>query len=123
MAEPRTLEDLSSEERGEDDQEEEELENLEKLEAEVKQMAQRILEYRTTLPDQFKSTLSSILVSQRPILPHFDIAAEPGISGDRTPDGGEHVQLSQDALLAEKDPETAEKIRGTIHPAFKRRKS
>ncbi|KAI3444553.1 hypothetical protein Pfo_001218 [Paulownia fortunei] len=39
-----------------------------KLEEEVQQMAENILEYRTTLPDQLSSTLSSFLASQRPFL-------------------------------------------------------
>ncbi|KAL0379526.1 UNVERIFIED_CONTAM: hypothetical protein Sangu_0016900 [Sesamum angustifolium] len=37
-----------------------------KLEAEVQQMAEKLLEYRATLPDQLHSTLSSLLASQRP---------------------------------------------------------
>ncbi|KAK4411386.1 hypothetical protein Sango_0211600 [Sesamum angolense] len=38
-----------------------------KLEAEVQQMAEKLLEYRATLPDQLHSTLSSLLASQRPV--------------------------------------------------------
>lgn len=56
-----------------EEEEEEEIvvdeeEEVEKLEAEVNEMAQKILNYRTTLPDQLKSTLASILVSQRPVI-------------------------------------------------------
>ncbi|KAL0412020.1 UNVERIFIED_CONTAM: hypothetical protein Slati_3791700 [Sesamum latifolium] len=40
-----------------------------KLEEEIEQMAQKVLEYRTTLPDQLTSTLSSLLAFQRPVLP------------------------------------------------------
>lgn len=39
-----------------------------KLEEEVQQMAENILEYRTSLPDQLRSTISSLLASQRPVL-------------------------------------------------------
>lgn len=44
-------------------------EELLKLEEEVEDMAQKILEFRTTLPAQLNSTVSSVLVSQRPVLP------------------------------------------------------
>jgi len=40
-----------------------------KLESDLKQMAQKILEYRTTLPDQLSSTLHSILDAHRPYFP------------------------------------------------------
>lgn len=36
------------------------------LEMEVKQMAESILQYRQTLPNQLKKTLASLLVAQRP---------------------------------------------------------
>ncbi|GER26437.1 hypothetical protein STAS_02085 [Striga asiatica] len=49
-------------------QEAAEEEEVLKLEEEVHQMAQKILEYRTTLPDQFSSTLRSVLASARPVL-------------------------------------------------------
>ncbi|KAF8379511.1 hypothetical protein HHK36_028949 [Tetracentron sinense] len=101
--EPRTLEFRRSEDQGD-------IEELEKLEIEVKQMAQTILHHRATLPDQFKKTLTFVMAAQRPVLPHFDDMAEPGISGDRNPDAGEHVELRKGAFLAE-DPETAEKLR------------
>jgi hypothetical protein len=66
-------------------EEEEEVEKLEKLETEVKQMAKKILEYRTTLPDQLKTTVASLLSSQRPVLPHFDSGSDPGPSGELKP--------------------------------------
>jgi hypothetical protein len=49
--------------------EEEEEEEVEKLEADVKEMAQKILEYRAALPDQLRTTLASALSAQRPVLP------------------------------------------------------
>uniref|UniRef100_A0A2N9I176 Uncharacterized protein n=1 Tax=Fagus sylvatica TaxID=28930 RepID=A0A2N9I176_FAGSY len=42
---------------------------VEKLESDVKQMAQKLLEYRTTLPDQLRSILTSVLTAQRPVFP------------------------------------------------------
>lgn len=67
------------------EEEDEEMEKLEKLETEVKQMAKKILEHRTTLPDQLKTTVASLLSSQRPILPHFDSSSDPGTSGELNP--------------------------------------
>ncbi|KAH7577897.1 hypothetical protein JRO89_XS01G0313200 [Xanthoceras sorbifolium] len=55
---------------------------LEKLESDVKQMAQKILEYRTTLPDQLKNTFALILSAQRPALPGIEFVSEPGPSGE-----------------------------------------
>lgn len=43
--------------------------DLETLESDIKQMAQKILEYRATLPDQLKNTLISVLAAQRPPFP------------------------------------------------------
>ncbi|KAL6560330.1 hypothetical protein OROGR_003889 [Orobanche gracilis] len=51
------------------DLQEDEEEELIELQEEVDQIAQKILEYRTTLPGQLSSTLSSLLASQRPVLP------------------------------------------------------
>ncbi|KAK9279955.1 hypothetical protein L1049_013639 [Liquidambar formosana] len=42
------------------------LQEVEMLESQVKQMAHKILHYRTTLPDQLKTAFSSILTVQRP---------------------------------------------------------
>jgi len=66
---------------GEEDDGDEE-EEVEKLEQEVMQMADKLKKYRSTLPDQLKSTLTSVLASQRPIisLPDHD-GSEPGTSG------------------------------------------
>ncbi|XP_043716698.1 uncharacterized protein LOC122664786 [Telopea speciosissima] len=101
------LETRTSEDKGEGN----ELEEVEKLEVEVKQMAERILHYRTTLPDQFKKTVSSVLAAQRPILPNLDATAQLGVDGDRVSDAGEHIESSKGALVAEEDPETKEIIR------------
>ncbi|PNT03675.1 hypothetical protein POPTR_014G083100v4 [Populus trichocarpa] len=91
------------------EEEEEEVEKLEKLETEVKQMAKKILEYRTTLPDQLKTTVASLLSSQRPVLRHFDSGSDPGSSGELNPDSGGQDTSSRAALLTEEDRKTAEK--------------
>lgn len=81
---PKTLEtrvDIRGAECGSGESEPEE-EDLQKLESDVKQMAQKILEYRATLPDQLKSTFASILSSQRPVLSGFESESEPGPSGE-----------------------------------------
>uniref|UniRef100_A0A5B6YUL1 Uncharacterized protein n=1 Tax=Davidia involucrata TaxID=16924 RepID=A0A5B6YUL1_DAVIN len=89
-----------------------ELEELDKLEADVKQMAQKILEYRATLPDQVKNTLASIIDSQRPVVAtHLDEGSEPGPSGDPNPDVEGLAEPGKGASLAEEDQETAEKTR------------
>jgi hypothetical protein len=45
---------------------------IEKLEFHLKEMGQKILEYRSTLPDHLKSTFLSVLDSQRPFLPQLN---------------------------------------------------
>lgn len=57
---------------------------LEELELEVQQMAQRILHYRSTLSAQIKSSFCSLLESSRPLA----IASEPGISARPDHEGG-----------------------------------
>ncbi|KAJ4981154.1 hypothetical protein NE237_031991 [Protea cynaroides] len=101
----RPLETRTSEDRGESS----ELED--NLEVEVKQMAQRILHYRKTLPDGFKKTIASVIAAQRPLLPNLDATAQPSVTGDSVPDAGEHIESSKGALVAEEDPEIKEKIR------------
>lgn len=72
---------LELEEEEENEEEGGEEEEVQKLEEEVKEMAQKILDYRTTLPDQLKSTLVSVLAAQRPVIhTHFDSGSE-SISG------------------------------------------
>ncbi|XP_058083384.1 uncharacterized protein LOC131231262 [Magnolia sinica] len=89
---------------------EEEEEEIQALEREVKEMAQKILDFRRTLPDLLKKTLESSLAASRPILPQID-AAEAGISADRDLGAREHAESSKGVVLAEEDPEAAEKLR------------
>ncbi|XP_027108273.2 uncharacterized protein [Coffea arabica] len=98
---------------GEGEGEGEQEDELEKLEAEVNEMAQKILNYRTTLPGQLKSALSSILAAQRPVLPtHFDSGPEsqPGPAHDPNPDVVRPIGSGNEALLTGESQET-EKIR------------
>ncbi|KAK4415932.1 hypothetical protein Salat_2700600 [Sesamum alatum] len=97
-------------------QEAAEEEEVLKLEEEVEQMAQKVLEYRTTLPDQLTSTLSSLLASQRPVLPTH-LIDEGAETETRTPPGPDsEAGVSQGsarenmALSATDGPEEAEKI-------------
>lgn len=72
---------MSSQLRSDDSQNLEEAaeeEELLRLEEEVEEMAQKILDCRTTLPSQLTSTFSTLLESQRPVLPtHLLEEAEP----------------------------------------------
>ncbi|CAN1308749.1 hypothetical protein LINPERPRIM_LOCUS27485 [Linum perenne] len=52
--------------------------DLEELADEVHQMATKIQEYRATLPDQLKTTLASLLSSQRPLMPNIDSSEASG---------------------------------------------
>ncbi|PIM99964.1 hypothetical protein CDL12_27537 [Handroanthus impetiginosus] len=98
-------------------QEAAEEEEVLKLQEEVDQMAQKVLEYRTTLPDQLNSTLSSLLASQRPVLPTH-LVEEGWEPETRTvPALDSENGVSQGpirdnvALSVTDDPEEAEKIR------------
>lgn len=86
---PKSQENVELElEEEEDEEEGGEEEEVQKLEEEVKEMAQKILDYRTTLPDQLKSTLVSVLAAQRPVIhTHFDSGSESisGTSSDPHP--------------------------------------
>ncbi|XP_062090322.1 uncharacterized protein LOC133796706 [Humulus lupulus] len=77
---------------------------LEELESEVKEMSEKIIHYRATLPDKLKDTFVSLLTAQRPILPE---GSEPGTSGDRNTDAGQVTSSTP----ADGDQETIEKIR------------
>ncbi|KAG4922408.1 hypothetical protein JHK82_051378 [Glycine max] len=83
---PKTMEPHESEEDSE----------LERLESDLKQMAHRILDYRTKLPDQLNATLRSILDAQRPFL-------SPGTS--------EQNISREESSSAPEDPETAKKLK------------
>ncbi|CAI0470395.1 unnamed protein product [Linum tenue] len=79
---------------------------LDALAEEVQQMANKIRQYRATLPDQLKTALASLLSSQRPLVRGFDSSSSshPGPSGKPAPDA------STSALPTEEDQHTAEKV-------------
>ncbi|KAK4266833.1 hypothetical protein QN277_023702 [Acacia crassicarpa] len=79
---------------------------LEKLESDVKQMAQEVMERRSTLSEQLKSTLASVLAAQRPLVPEFSDIGHP-----EAPDSGGSEQgiLMRQKLSDVEDPETAKK--------------
>ncbi|KAJ8748933.1 hypothetical protein K2173_013369 [Erythroxylum novogranatense] len=93
------------EEKEEEDIEEKELEDLE---SEVKLMAKKILEYRATLPSQFKTTLASLLSSQRSVI---GLDTEPGPSGGSNPGSEARVETSKAAVPLIDDETTREKVR------------
>ncbi|KAK4418635.1 hypothetical protein Salat_2276300 [Sesamum alatum] len=123
-----------------------------KLEEQVQQMAEKLLEYRATLPDQLGSTLSSLLASQRPVSLTRLAVEEPGPrSRERLPTGcrrrsylalertveAEKIQLLKQKIsgnaftlpVALKRMEVymarIEELaspNGVIHPAFKRKR-
>ncbi|KAM7508662.1 hypothetical protein LguiA_019115 [Lonicera macranthoides] len=132
-------------------QQDEDEENYEvkNLEAEVNQMAEKILQYRSTLPDQLKTTLASILAAQRPVvLTRFDDGSEPCPSSDpnpaaeRWPSQAEENQENEEKLQLLKSKissnasampillkrmkecisriDKLDSLKGTIHPSFKR---
>ncbi|XP_010544384.1 PREDICTED: uncharacterized protein LOC104817023 isoform X1 [Tarenaya hassleriana] len=122
-------------------------EDLEKLESEVLQMAQKISDYRKTLPDQLRNTLSSVLSSQQPIFPNVESASDLGPSRLTIPeleDPAEEQRCSEKLIeLKERIsrniatiPTVIERMRvcidridkldsvdGAIHPAFRRRRT
>nr|GMD29869.1 Packaging protein [Ipomoea batatas] len=75
-----------AETQGSQDEEELEEEELGNLEEEVTQMAEKVAEYRATLPDQLKTTLASLLAAQRPALQmHFDVGSLPQPGSSNAP--------------------------------------
>lgn len=80
-------------------------EELERLESDLKEMSHKILEFRSTLPDQLKSTLLSVLESQRPFLPQFNsgasdqnISREGSSSAAEYPESAEKVKLLKEKI-------------------------
>ncbi|XP_052171330.1 uncharacterized protein LOC127787362 [Diospyros lotus] len=123
----------------------EEEDEVEKLEADVNQMAQKILEFRTTLPSRIKNALSSDLVAQRPVAPttHINCQEAPTQSGkepspvEQDQDTAEKAQLLKQKIsnnfstmpvLIERMKrcisrfESLESCNGSIHPSFKRKR-
>ncbi|CAM8925079.1 unnamed protein product [Rhodiola kirilowii] len=96
MASSGTLENRSEEE-------ETHLDDLEELESEVNAMARKIMEYRSSLPEQLKSRFASLIEAQRPVIKLPDFLPGPSdgnVGEDGAPSNSE----------AECDKETAEKI-------------
>ncbi|MBA0763518.1 hypothetical protein Gotri_012951 [Gossypium trilobum] len=122
--------------------------DLEELQSDVKEMAEKILEYRATIPDQLKTTLDSILSTQRPDLPRIDDGSEPGPSAQNNADS---IEMNSDAEQRAEEKirslkgktssnisampvvlkrmkvcisriEKLESCNGIIHPALKKRK-
>uniref|UniRef100_A0A2P2NHC5 Uncharacterized protein n=1 Tax=Rhizophora mucronata TaxID=61149 RepID=A0A2P2NHC5_RHIMU len=101
-------ESVDEKEREEGEEEEEEEIELEKLESEVKQMAKKIMEYRATLPDHFKTLLASLLSSQRPVFLHSQSGLDAGPSGESNP--GSEGQIEFSRQVPAEDPKTAKRV-------------
>lgn len=56
-------------------------EDLEEIESEVKLMAEKILHYRNTLPEQLKNAFALLASAHRPGFPQVEHGSEPGPSG------------------------------------------
>ncbi|TYI14954.1 hypothetical protein ES332_A08G155800v1 [Gossypium tomentosum] len=123
-------------------------EDLEELQSDVKEMAEKILEYRATIPDQLKTTLDSILSALRPDLPGIDDGSDPGPSAQNNADSKEmksdDEQRAEEKIRSLKGKissnisampvvlkrmkvcisriEKLESCNGIIHPALKKRK-
>ncbi|XVF33340.1 hypothetical protein REPUB_Repub17cG0160100 [Reevesia pubescens] len=107
----KTLETRINNQQAESEPESEE--DLEELESDVKKMAEKVLEYRSTIPDQLKTTLDSILSSQRPDLHGIDDGSEPGPSGEHNADL-EEMELDKERRTEEKIRLLKEKISSNI---------
>ncbi|KDP28637.1 hypothetical protein JCGZ_14408 [Jatropha curcas] len=93
------------------EEEEVEAEELERLESEAKEMAKKILEYRSTFPNQLEVTLASVLSAQRPFLPSMDSGSDLGPAGEFNPGLEEQVNSSKPTSLTEGDQKITEKVR------------
>ncbi|KAJ8623887.1 hypothetical protein MRB53_032417 [Persea americana] len=91
------------------EEEEDEEGEIEDLERQVGEMAEKIIHFRTTVPDLLKETLESSLIARRPFLPQIDLS-QASVTSDRNHGAGANIELSNQALLEEEDPETAAKI-------------
>lgn len=92
------------------DVEEEEEEEVKELEREVREIGERILHFRSTVPELLKKTLESSLRSTSPLLSPSIHAAESSIVQDRHSDAGENIELRKGAPVTEEDPDIAGKI-------------
>ncbi|XP_073274606.1 uncharacterized protein [Primulina huaijiensis] len=102
----RTRNDDESEVReGEEDE-------VSKLEEEVERMAEQVLEYRTSLPNQLTTTLASLLSTQRPMIPDPEVRTISGSDSELGSSQGvaRPVESGSMVLLVREDREEEEKI-------------
>ncbi|XP_073158494.1 uncharacterized protein [Henckelia pumila] len=98
--------------RARNDGESEEEDEVSKLKKEVERMAEKVLDYRTSLPNQLTSTLASLLSSQRPIVPDPEVGMVTGSDSEVGVSQGaaRPVESGSMALLVREDQEEEEKI-------------
>ncbi|KAE9592234.1 hypothetical protein Lal_00035262 [Lupinus albus] len=83
--------------------------DIETLESDIKQMAQKLLQYRSTLPDQLNNTLVSVLAIQRPHFPQPSLSSIPSAL-ELNICGGESSSAPEDPEIAKKVKLLNEKI-------------
>ncbi|CAH8371335.1 unnamed protein product [Eruca vesicaria subsp. sativa] len=119
---------------------------LEKLESEVTEMAQKVSEYRKTLPEHLRNTLDSALSSSSHTFPNIASGSDPQLpssSNRLTISAGTEEQECEQKMIQLKEimsrnaqniPKVVKRVREfthkldsldgrrTIHPAFTRRR-
>ncbi|KAK4746478.1 hypothetical protein SAY87_012790 [Trapa incisa] len=85
-------------------------EDLEQLELEVKNMAEKILHYRSTLPEKLKNAFALVASAHRPEFPQIDSGSEP--SASVAPHRGlcRDSDLVANSSVSKRDIDTAKKI-------------
>ncbi|OWM64240.1 uncharacterized protein LOC116200500 [Punica granatum] len=85
-------------------------EELRRLESEVKQMAEKILHFRRTLPDQLKDAFSLLASAHRPELPPVELGSAAGPSSSSHQGLSRNSEPGEDSSVSDRERETAKKI-------------
>ncbi|XVF80062.1 hypothetical protein PTKIN_Ptkin15bG0040400 [Pterospermum kingtungense] len=110
----KTLESRIINQRAESKLEPESEDDLQELESDVRKMTEKILECRSAIPDQLKTTLASILSTHRPNLPGVNGGSEAGPSGENNADSEEMELDKERRRTEEKIRSLKEKISSSI---------
>ncbi|KAJ7962384.1 Eukaryotic translation initiation factor 3 subunit C like [Quillaja saponaria] len=70
-------------------------------------MAEKIIDYRASLPDQLKNTFALVLATQRPLIPDV---SDPGTFAGTKPDTAEQATPSKVRSSAQEGQESAGKM-------------
>ncbi|KAK4769795.1 hypothetical protein SAY87_030327 [Trapa incisa] len=85
-------------------------EDLEQLELEVQNMAEKILHYRSTLSEQLKNAFAVLASAHRPEFPQVDSGSEPRPSGAPRQGPSRDSELVSNSPVSESYIDTAKKI-------------